>query len=749
MSEGGDVLSGDYRITGDTDFYSVWADSAEITYQYNQPLYPHPSWDSKTGEYRFFDVREEFEGSKLYPYILSSFDKEGTHYHFLGWSRTKDGKEPVDLTDYTVVGPETFYAVWEKTYRVFYNGNGGTVEGMRVFSEIDTEGASLAENADLKAFSDDEHLVFDYWSTDIDGREKVDLGSYIVSGEVNFYANWRTLHFITLDANGGFFSTPEEKAFKTVAEDGKKLSYLPSDIPQVAAEGTEFKTWALDPAGMNPVGDSLEAYVPEEDAVLYAIYSNDAGQDETPTPEADPEPTAPEGMMYVDLKVQFGQGEARDMLDLINSFRQGPDAWAWNQSDTEMEQYAGLQKLVYDYNLERTAMLRAAEIALKFAHERPNGQRYFSAGGWNTSENYYGLACGENIAYGYSTARDVFTGWREDNNKYGGQGHRRNMLGRKFQSVGIGHVILNGVHYWVQEFGTRTGSAATDARNTEAKQQVMIPKEQFERYIIPGTEAGLTLECGASAAMPGTDVYIKLKNGQYPAWGALSWSASDESVAKIEGGRITATGIGETELRAKYKAETFAYKIKVVPPDFAKAQVILPYLEQAYTGRAFTPKVQVILGGKTLTEGSDYTVSYADNINVGTAVVTVSGKGSYTGKKTASFAIKASQGTKETGKKAQPMTVKAKSPSVKAGSAAKKKQTIKKAKAFTIKNAKGAVSFRKVGGSKKLMISDKGVITVKKGTKKGTYKIKVAVTAAGGTGYKAGAKTVTVKVQVK
>ena len=47
------------------------------------------------------------------------------------------------------------------------------------------------------------------------------------------------------------------------------------------------------------------------------------------------------------------------------------------------------------------------------------------------------------------------------------------------------------------------------------------------------------------------------------------------------------------------------------------------------------------------------------------------------------------------------------------------------------------------------MISDKGVITVKKGTKKGTYKIKVAVTAAGGTGYKAGAKKVTVKVQVK
>ena len=36
-----------------------------------------------------------------------------------------------------------------------------------------------------------------------------------------------------------------------------------------------------------------------------------------------------------------------------------------------------------------------------------------------------------------------------------------------------------------------------------------------------------------------------------------------------------------------------------------------------------------------------------------------------------------------------------------------------------------------------------------KGTKKGTYKMKVTVTAAGNASYKAGTKTVTVKVKVK
>ena len=40
-------------------------------------------------------------------------------------------------------------------------------------------------------------------------------------------------------------------------------------------------------------------------------------------------------------------------------------------------------------------------------------------------------------------------------------------------------------------------------------------------------------------------------------------------------------------------------------------------------------------------------------------------------------------------------------------------------------------------------------VNVKKGTKKGTYKIKVIVTAAGNANYNAGSKTVTVKVKVK
>ena len=102
-------------------------------------------------------------------------------------------------------------------------------------------------------------------------------------------------------------------------------------------------------------------------------------------------------------------------------------------------------------------------------------------------------------------------------------------------------------------------------------------------------------------------------------------------------------------------------------------------------------------------------------------------------------------------KKANTLSVKAKKPSLKASKLKKKKQTIKASKAFTIKGAQGTVSYKKKSGSsKKLSINAKtGVITVKKGTKKGTYKIVVAVTAAGNEQYEARTKKVTVKVKVK
>ena len=82
-----------------------------------------------------------------------------------------------------------------------------------------------------------------------------------------------------------------------------------------------------------------------------------------------------------------------------------------------------------------------------------------------------------------------------------------------------------------------------------------------------------------------------------------------------------------------------------------------------------------------------------------------------------------------------------------------KAKALKKAKkTFALKakvNSKAKASFKKTSGNKKITVSKAGKVTVKKGLKKGSYKIKVKVTAPATKAYKAVTKTFTITVKVK
>ena len=104
------------------------------------------------------------------------------------------------------------------------------------------------------------------------------------------------------------------------------------------------------------------------------------------------------------------------------------------------------------------------------------------------------------------------------------------------------------------------------------------------------------------------------------------------------------------------------------------------------------------------------------------------------------------------GKLANPLEVKAKTVKADIGYG-EKKLTVKRAKAFDVKNAKGKVSFKvskyvtkKAKGA--INVSKAGDVTVKKGAAEGVYKIRVKATAAGDGDYKSKSKTVTVTVKV-
>ena len=72
----------------------------------------------------------------------------------------------------------------------------------------------------------------------------------------------------------------------------------------------------------------------------------------------------------------------------------------------------------------------------------------------------------------------------------------------------------------------------------------------------------------------------------------------------------------------------------------SKASVTLSTSTYAYDGKAKKPGGTVKLNGKTLKNGTDYTVSYSNNTKVGTATVKITGKGNYTGSVSKTYSIK-------------------------------------------------------------------------------------------------------------
>ena len=91
-------------------------------------------------------------------------------------------------------------------------------------------------------------------------------------------------------------------------------------------------------------------------------------------------------------------------------------------------------------------------------------------------------------------------------------------------------------------------------------------------------------------------------------------------------------------------SETKTFQIKA--SDFSKCDIQLSASSFTYDGTEKKPEITVKNGKKQLTANTDYTVSYKNNINAGTAFVTITGKGKYSGTITKSFSIRPANFTK-------------------------------------------------------------------------------------------------------
>ena len=150
-----------------------------------------------------------------------------------------------------------------------------------------------------------------------------------------------------------------------------------------------------------------------------------------------------------------------------------------------------------------------------------------------------------------------------------------------------------------------------------------------------------------------------------------------------------------------------------------------------YTGKAQLPAT-VTINGKTIA-GQDFVyVNAAAKTDAGTYTVSIKGIGAFEGTATVTYTVsKAAAATKTT--------------KVAAKKAYKASSLKKKAKKFSVKVAGATYTVKGKKAKKYIKVSKKGKVTVKKGIKKGTYKIVIKVKATKNT--EAGKKVVKIVIK--
>ena len=169
------------------------------------------------------------------------------------------------------------------------------------------------------------------------------------------------------------------------------------------------------------------------------------------------------GKYYINVPVLTseieGQLDVSEVYTLLNEFRSQKGVWQLdenNQNTTFFNTNASntLKTLTIDAELEKVAQKRVVETyevwnkTGNLTHDRPDGSKCFTI--------YPKLQKrGENLALGQTTAKEVMESWKEINEPYIYQGHRRSMLNPDFNCVGIAAYKMNGVIVWAQSFGKR------------------------------------------------------------------------------------------------------------------------------------------------------------------------------------------------------------------------------------------------------------------------------------------------------
>lgn len=283
------------------------------------------------------------------------------------------------------------------------------------------------------------------------------------------------------------------------------------------------------------------------------------------------------------------------------------------------------------------------------------------------------------------------------------------------------------------------GSADEDIQGDVVAQKAKELNDAVAALQAPASEESKTaLQSAITAAK-------KLKAADYTAASYKTYKAAITAAETVLNGE----DFSDTEVTAATKALTEA-KAKLVKMKTQSITVSVKntknVVSKKYGDKAFS------LGAKAKT-----TLTYKSS---NTKIATVDRKGKVTIKAAGTVKItinaKATSTYKAATAKVLTIKIAKKAPTIKTkiGTKNLSYNTLKKrAQVFTLGtsvNSKGTLTYKKLSGSRAVSVNSKtGKLTVKKGLRKGTYRVKVQIKSAAKGNYTAGSRTVTVTVRVK
>jgi len=279
--------------------------------------------------------------------------------------------------------------------------------------------------------------------------------------------------------------------------------------------------------------------------------------------------------------------EEWDVLKLVNKERM-------KRNNTPLSMFSKLQN---------ATDIRVKELVKYFSHYRPNGEIAFTVLDETKVKNYN--YAGENIASGQVSAERVMTGWMNS------PGHKKNILNSNYTHIGVGHYYTSSSIY----------------RNFWA--QMFVGKCNATEISIVDGDRTYTYSRGTSIETMDRVVKISCVHG-------TSYMPLSSEMCKGYDKNST----GKQTIKVTYGSKTAKFTVKIPGGTSIKSAVVSNVKNKTYNGKNQSQSVKVVLNGKTLTKNSDYTITYKNHKNAGTATLTVRGKGDYHGTINKTFSIK-------------------------------------------------------------------------------------------------------------